>query len=844
MTDPDSATLDAARACFMRGLAAHQAGDLAQAERAFRDALALAPDRPSVLTNLGVVLLQSQRFDEAEAVLRRRAVVERNSVESLLALGDCLALAGKHDAALASFTEAAAQRPGDALALARVGRELQALGRSDEALAHFERALAVEPDNLMLLISRGDILYRQGRHAAAADCYESVLRLDANHLEALNGAVAALAALARHEAALAHAEHASALAPDNAQILCNHGNVLADLRRYPESLTKLDQALRLQPQNLPALCNRAVVLIRLSRHDEAAASLAAALAIAPDHAHARMDLARVMLLKKDPAQALAVLDAAPAPFPEPELAGAIRGDALLALGRAEEALAAFDRALAHAPGNADLLNSRCNALLLLGQPQALIEGYQRLLQAAPDYDYAPGCLLHAQLNCCDWRDFDEQVRQVRAAVDAGRRADLPFTFLAVSDSPAAQLQCARLHAAHDYAACAGPVWQGEIYRHDKIRIAYLSADFHEHATAHLMAGLFEAHDAARFEVTAISFGPETGDAMRGRLKRAFTRFIDARQLGDAEVAARMRALEIDIAVDLKGYTQHHRAGILARRAAPIQVNYLGYPGTMGADFIDYLIADPVVIPPADRVHYAEQVVYLPHSYQVNDRARAIAPLTLSRSTAGLPQDGIVFCCFNNHYKITPAVFQGWMRLLHKVDGSVLWLLAGPAVVTNNLRLAAQHEGIAPARLVFAPRLALADHLARHQLADIFLDTRPYNAHTTASDALWAGLPVVTCAGHTFAGRVAASLLTAAQMPDLVCDTPEAYEALALALATDRRLLAETRARLAARRAVCPLFDTNRYCRHLEMAYTLMWRHYQGGVPPQPITITAGEPAAG
>jgi len=840
VTDTPNAAFEAAKTFFLRGLEAHQAGKLGEAERAFREALALTPNRPSVLNNLGLVLLQAQKFEEAEAILRKKAAVENNSAASLLALGDCLTRREKTEDALACYFGAAEQEPDSALAQGRAGRTLVALGRSVEALARFERALSVEPQNSFLLLNRGNILYELGHYEAAAECYETLLLAEPHHLDALNNCVGALAALGRCNEALVCVEKALALSPNDVQTLCNHGNVLADLQRYPEALARLDHALQLYPRDINVLNSRAIVLIKLLRYDDAEASLRAALAVEPDQLESRIDLARVLLRKKNPGEALGVIDPVLAKNADQFQARTIRGDALLALGRASEALADFDLALAHKPDGPDLLNRRCNTLLLLNNPLALVESYERLLRVSPGYDYAPGCLLHAKLYCCDWRGFDDAAKAVSDAVRSGRRADLPFTFLAVSDSAADQLQCARLHAIHDYPVPVQPLWQGQIYNHDKIRIAYLSADFHEHATAYLMAGLFEAHDKSRFEVTAISFGPDTGDAMRDRLKCTFSRFIDVRHLSDHQVATQLRELEIDIAVDLKGYTQHHRAGILAYRPAPIQVNYLGFPGSMGADFIDYLIADAVVIPPQDRVHYSEKVVYLPDTYQPNDAGRGIARQTFTRTAAGLPPTGIVFCCFNNHYKITPDVFDIWMRILTAVNGSVLWLLAGHEVAMGNLRLEAKRRGVAPERLVFASRMKLDDHLARHRLADIFLDTLPYNAHTTASDALWAGLPVVTCAGTTFAGRVAASLLTAAQMPELISDSPGRYETLALELATDEDYLAKTKAKLANHRAACPLFNTERYRRHLETAYTMMWNRYRSGDRPEAFAVSALE----
>jgi predicted O-linked N-acetylglucosamine transferase (SPINDLY family) len=383
---------------------------------------------------------------------------------------------------------------------------------------------------------------------------------------------------------------------------------------------------------------------------------------------------------------------------------------------------------------------------------------------------------------------------------------------------------------------ATPLWQGQRYRHERIRVAYLSADFHQHATSILMAGLFEHHDRSRFEVIAISYGPNIQDAMRARLLQAFERFIDVSTQTDLEIAQLLCTLEVDIAVDLKGYTADCRPGILAHRPAPIQVSYLGYPGSMAAPYIDYLLADRIVIPDSHRSFYSEQVVYLPDSYQVNDDRRGPAAVTPTRAECGLPEQGFVFCCFNNTFKITPFMFDIWMRLLQQAPASVLWLLKDSDLVERNLRHEAVAHGVAAERLIFAPRQEPAAHLARHRLADLFLDTLPYNAHTTASDALWAGLPVVTCTGGSFASRVAASLLHAVDLAELVAHSPEDYERLALSLANDPSRLQAIKARLVQGKSL-PLFDTDRFRRHLESAYFAMWARYRRGELPAELTAT-------
>ena len=352
-----------------------------------------------------------------------------------------------------------------------------------------------------------------------------------------------------------------------------------------------------------------------------------------------------------------------------------------------------------------------------------------------------------------------------------------------------------------------------------------------------MAGVFENRDISKFEIFGFSFGPDDSSVMRQRLHNAVDKFVDVRNVSDSDVVTLARDLQIDIAIDLKGFTTDSRTGIFALRAAPIQVSYLGYPGTMGANYMDYIIADPTVIPASDQRYFSEKIVYLPNSYQANDSKREISDRIFTRVEAGLPETGFIFCCFNNNYKITPGVFDCWMRILKQVEGSVLWLVEDNASAAANLRKEAATRGVNPERLVFAKRISLPEHLARHRLADLFLDTLPYNAHTTASDALWAGLPVLTQIGETFAGRVAASLLTASGLPELIVPMPEAYEELAIELANNPAKLAAIKAKLANNRLTTPLFDTKLFTRHLETAYKAMSQRYQAELIPDHIYVS-------
>jgi predicted O-linked N-acetylglucosamine transferase (SPINDLY family) len=499
-----------------------------------------------------------------------------------------------------------------------------------------------------------------------------------------------------------------------------------------------------------------------------------------------------------------------------------RAAALIELRRYREALAGCEQALARDEGYALAHYNRAIALEKLKRYDEAIASCRRARELDPGLRNTLGLLAQCLLHACDWSETGTLLAELTQHVRERQSNIMPLVFLSYSEDAALQAACAANYLAHLVPHSPQPLPPRPVQRCERVRLAYLSADYHHHATAYLMAELFERHDRSRFEVLGLSFGPSDDSDMRARLVKAFDGFHDLRGMSDRAAAELMRAHEIDIAIDLKGHTSDARPGILAYRSAPVQVSYLGYPGTMGADFIDYILADATVLPFDQQAFYAEKIVHLPDCYQVNDRRRRIAERTPTRAEAGLPPEGFVFCCFNNSFKITAPVFDIWMGLLRAVDGSVLWLLRDNAAAETNLRHEAAARGIDPRRLVFAPRMNLADHLARHRLADLFLDTLPYNAHTTASDALWAGLPVLTCCGQSFAGRVAASLLQAAGLGELVTQSLADYRALALRFATDRAFAHGLRQQLARNLPTCPLFDTDRFRRHIEQAYAQMW----------------------
>jgi predicted O-linked N-acetylglucosamine transferase (SPINDLY family) len=580
------------------------------------------------------------------------------------------------------------------------------------------------------------------------------------------------------------------------------------------------EALARSPRHFDAL--HMLGLVRHQRGDsaEAADLVGRAVALFSGHAPAHSNLGLALLALQRPDEALASFDRALALQPAFVEAIANRGNALVRLLRHDEAIAAFEAALALAPERADVWSNLGNGLLEARRYPQAVAAFERVVALDSGYDWALGALATARLHCCDWRDLDGLRAGVLDAVREGRRVIAPFALLGLADAPAEQRRCAAVYA--EESAELPPMPARVPRAAARVRLGYLSSDFRDHAMGYMVADFLATHDRARFEVVAFSHGPRSDGEARRRIERACDAFHDVRDLDDAGAAARMRERAIDIAIDLNGWTLGARPGVLARRPAPVQVQYLGYPGTMAAPWIDYVLVDGCIVPPGAERHFGEAVVRLPGSYFASDRARPLPVDVPSRQEAGLRDTGFVFGCFNNSYKLAPATFDVWMRLLAAVEGSVLWLLHDHDVAVANLRSEATRRGVDPDRLRFAQREPLARHVARHPLIDLFLDTLPYNAHTTASDALWAGVPVITCPGASMASRVAASLLNAVDLPELVAGDLAAYEALALALARDPARLAQLRRHLVERRAQLRLFDTPRFCLALERAYDGIW----------------------
>jgi len=761
------------------------------------------PGQPS-LFDRAMAAREQGRFEEAAQLYAQVPPDDSNYPMALHHLGVLKYQAGDLPGALQLMQQTLRLNPQNSRAEANQANILLALGRPDEALAACDRALAIDPQNAPAWNIKGCLLASADQHESAIECWSRAVEIEPDMAEAWVNRGLALRTLEQYDRAIESLESAAQLDPQNANVWVNYGLSLRANGRNTEALACFEKAVTLNPQDAMAWGNRGEIEHELGQDNLALTSMEQALRLVPQNASAwayrgaiEHNLGRYDLALASQKHALQ-LD------PQNADAWAYQGYTLYSKGLVEDALANFDKAVALGSSDHGAIIFARYCCQHMAQWSGLEQRWQRELELIRDTGtiWAPfPTLAHPYVSA---GMFADGMRQL-AASKFGHITPTPFLH-----RPASK----------------------------RLRIAYLSADFKDHATAYLMAGVFEQHDRQRFDVSAVTFQPIPASPMGQRLVRAFGQVIDIHDKTDEQAVALMRELNIDIAIDLMGHTTHSRHGIFARRPAPIQINYLGYPGTSGATFIDYIIGDRWVTPIDQANTFSEKIVLMPDSYQANDDRRPIATDTPSRAALGLPESGFVFCCLNNTYKITPMVFDLWMQLLRDMPNSVLWLLADNDTATRNLKQAAQDAGVAPDRIIFAQRAKLPQHLARHAQADLFLDTWPYNAHTTASDALWAGLPVLTCAGETFASRVGASLLTACHLPELITDTPQDYLNRAKELAHDPQQLGAIRCKLQDTRLTVPLFDTVRFTRHLEKAYDMAWERFAQGLPPEHIIVPA------
>ena len=690
---------------------------------------------------------------------------------------------------------------------------------------------------LQLMLQQAIQAFQAQNFDGASTMLKRVLMIDQKNLPALQILGLINASKSNHREAVDFLSRAAKIDPNDSSIQYNLAKVLQDCNLYKESVPHHKKAVHLAPNNLEAWLNYGVTVSHLGLYDEAISYFDKAIELNTNYAEAYLNKGAALKELRRYDEALVFFERALLINPRIAQAWNNKGVILKDLKQYEAAIAQYDAALTLNPSLEEVWLNKANALIQLKHNNDAIHHYERALSLNPNIDWVFGDLIHAKMKICCWHGLDSNLLAIFHAVLSGKKIAAPFHVMALVNDPLLLKRSSEIYAFNKYQSNLN---LGKIIKRpkkEKIRIGYFSADFHNHATGFLMAELFEIHNKEQFELIGFSFGPQYQDEIRHRLVNAFDQFIEVGNKSDIEIAKLSRNLEIDIAIDLKGFTDDSRPGIFAYRAAPIQVNYLGYPGTIGADYIDYIIADKILIPLDCQAYYSEKVVYLPDSYQANDRNRVISDRQFTKLELGLPENKFIFCCFNNNFKILPETFAGWMRILKAVEGSVLWLYQDNPWVVENLTQEALSHGVEPIRLVFAQQMLLSDHLARHRHADLFLDTFPCNAHTTASDALWAELPVLTLAGKSFASRVAASLLNAIGLPELVTSTQLEYEALAIDLGSSPEKLALIKDKLKQNRLKTPLFDTPLFAKNLEATYLQMYDRYQADLPVAQISIS-------
>jgi len=776
----------------LSGLSLLQQGKPFAAAERFADAVALNPANRDAHNNLGVALLGMGRA--AEAAPRFRAALELDP----------------------DFFEAHVN----------LGNAFNALGAYSEATASYRKALQARSDVADLYNNLGTALHADGQLEEAVSSYRAGIELRPNDAGAALNLAKALKTLGRIEEAIEAYRSSIALSPRQPQTLRELGETLLEAGRLAEAESCFRDLIALEPASIDGYCRLGQILQAFARPDEASSNFERALSIKPDCLDALFGLATLADACGDTAVAVQYFMRVVALSPDSASAHLNLGGIAFREGRIGDAIDHNRKAIAAMPSMPQAHNNLGNCHYVLRQYEEAIACYARALELDPALPNAVGLHQLAKRQICDWKNFEATQSALLQLVAAGYGVVDPFNLLSITDDPALQLTTARQYVANAVPRVASLPHSPVRRNGGRIRLAYLSPDFHDHPVGILIADLLEKHDRSSFHVSAYSVGPPSeGSPVRRRITQAVDEFVDARAMSDADLARHIRDSDIDLLVDLAGHTHGNRVKALAYRPARVQIAYLGFSGTTGADFLDHILVDSFVAPRTEQIHYTEKLYRLPHCYMVNSRTRPASTVAPSRESCGLPGNAFVFCCFNNSFKITPAMFDVWMRLLRDVPGSVLWLKGDSDLSMRNLRDEARLRGVSPDRLIFAANVAYADHLARHRNADLFLDTFPYNAASTASDALWMGLPIVTLAGRSFVARVAGSLLHACGVEGLVAYDIDGYEALARDLACDPHRLAGLKQSLLERRAHGPLFDLDSFRDDIECAYREIWRAY-------------------
>ena len=777
-----------------------------------------------------------ENFNEAIRVCLDLTETYPRSAFLNITVGKCYFELEQIDLAIDSCTKATEYQPESVVGFVMLGQLYSSKGITSHAINNFKKAVFLKPKDSELNSLLAVQLIKEGYIDEAIDCLKKALLHDPNCSLILSTLASAFFESSDHKLAVKYYRKAIKLNPQDATSYFGMGNALRGTGNLVASIKSFKKGFKIQPDNTVAINNMGNTLSDMGNIEAAILSYKRALELQPDLAEAYNNMGNAQRRNRDFEAALVSYKQALKIQPSHANTHNSIGCLMTEKGDTEAAITSFKQAVQIEPNFTKAHFNLGVSYTDGNDPEAAITSFESALNIDPNYEYARASKLRQQAKMCDWSAIEPDRKYIPSLGTTTQRIQ-PFSFLAFEDSPKNNQKRAELKASNDFKQKPFLPNSQPIKKPKRLRIGYFSADFHNHATMYLMAKVFEAHDPERFELYAYSFGPDKTDDMRQRLVKAVDVFRDVHGKNDRDIAIIAQQDKIDIAIDLKGYTKDARTGVFAYRAAPLQINYLGYPGTMGCDFIDYIIADKITIPEQYGPYYNESIIRVPHSYQANDNTRIISNCNITRAQVGLPEHGFVFCCFNNNYKISPAEFDIWMRLLKTVEGSVLWLYRANEYAQENLQLEAEKRGVPRDRLVFAELIPHAEHLARQRLADLFIDTFNYNAHTTASDALWAGLPVVTKLGKGFAARVGGSILTAVGLPELITQTEQEYEVLILELATNPHRLSAIKQKLEHNRMAKPFFNTEMFTKHLENGYQQAYQLYFDNKKPKAIYVS-------
>jgi predicted O-linked N-acetylglucosamine transferase (SPINDLY family) len=788
-------------ALFSRGNALHELNFFDKALDNYIQTLKIKPDYAKAYYACGLTYQKLKRLSEALVSYGRAIKIDSNYFNAYNNRGVVLNDLNRFVEALHDLDKAIELNPFDPEAWCNRGVTLQELNRLEESIACYDRAIELEPEYADAYFQIGFTYQKFKYFEEALASYDKAIKINPNNAKFYSNRGIIFYELNQIEFAITDYNKAIILNSDFAEVFYNRGNALRELKNLDDALASFVRAIEINPDYTQAYSNRGNVLKDLNRFDEALASFDRAIEISPYISHAYSN----------------------------------RGNVLQDLNRLDDALASYDQAIEINPNYAEAYSNRGSALRDLKRLDEALVNYNKAYELKPDHEYLLGNILHTKMHVCDWHDFQAIIEKLFLSISEGKKSSLSFPVLALSDSLSIQRKVAEKWIKDKHPLNTSLGIFSKTPRKEKIKIGYYSADFREHPVSYLTVEFFELHNKNQFELIAFYSGAPDSSSIQYRITSAFDKFINIKLKSDQEIAELSRVMGIDIAVDLTGSTANERVGIFAYRAAPIQISYIGYLGTIGAEYYDYLIADKTIIPAKNQKFYTEKILYLP-SYQVNDSKRLIADKVFKKADLNLPKNGFVFCCFNHNYKILPTTFDGWMKILNAVPDSVLFLYATNKWAEANLKIEAEKRGVSQNRIIFGSWIERSEYLARYKVADLFLDTLPYNAGTTASDALWAGLPVLTCMGESFASRVAASLLNAIELPELITTTQAEYEARAIELGNNPAKLKAIKDKLERNRLTTALFDTPRFTKHIEAAFTQMYERYQADLPPDHIYI--------